>query len=481
MKFINTLFYLLLFTTIGFCQNSHIELEGAIILSDVSTATPTTGMIRWNNSSRDFEGYNGIEWLSLTMSSPIDSKYDQTTIENTQQNTSDQRLGTSVAMYDDWAFIGAPKASRTIYQGTTGYDNRGVVDIYKFDGYTWHLHSQLELEEIDQKDGFGASIAVHENRLAISSVMTDIQGLPISNSSNAVYVYELVQGQWINQYEILDPDGVQQDGFGLDLDIFGDFLVVGTPYRDIGNNTDAGCAYVFEKDDTNNFWSLYGDRLESNSPNQDDHFGWAVAIENELIVTGTPGKDFGANVNQGEINSFKNTTSNEFIYVETLTLANGGVADNLGHSIDISEDILVVGAAARKVKNSPFAGAVAYFKLGSSGTWDFESEIINPNYSSVDFFGWDVNLYGNELLVGVLNRDLSNTTDNFGSAIRFQLRQGQWNFKEEYYDKDPFSNAHAGASVALGKYHALIGAPRHYATDEYRRPGKAFIQKHKIR
>lgn len=41
-----------------------LDVEGAIEIGDA--ATPTTGAIRWNPATKDFEGYDGARWNSLT-------------------------------------------------------------------------------------------------------------------------------------------------------------------------------------------------------------------------------------------------------------------------------------------------------------------------------------------------------------------------------------------------------------------------------
>jgi len=41
-----------------------LDVNGAIHLG--STSTPTTGTVRWNSTLNDFEGYDGVRWISLT-------------------------------------------------------------------------------------------------------------------------------------------------------------------------------------------------------------------------------------------------------------------------------------------------------------------------------------------------------------------------------------------------------------------------------
>jgi hypothetical protein len=43
-----------------------LEVEGAIIIKDSEDNNPAPGTMRFNPSTNDFEGWNGIFWASLT-------------------------------------------------------------------------------------------------------------------------------------------------------------------------------------------------------------------------------------------------------------------------------------------------------------------------------------------------------------------------------------------------------------------------------
>ncbi|MBK8503742.1 MAG: hypothetical protein IPL46_16935 [Saprospiraceae bacterium] len=43
-----------------------LETEGAIIIRNSEAAAPVSGTIRFNTTSNDFEGWNGLFWVSFT-------------------------------------------------------------------------------------------------------------------------------------------------------------------------------------------------------------------------------------------------------------------------------------------------------------------------------------------------------------------------------------------------------------------------------
>ena len=61
-------------TTAIFAQGEKMEISGAIQIADSEGSSPTTGTIRWTGS--DFQGWNGVNWVSLTGNSTVGSVTD---------------------------------------------------------------------------------------------------------------------------------------------------------------------------------------------------------------------------------------------------------------------------------------------------------------------------------------------------------------------------------------------------------------------
>ena len=71
-----------MFAFTGYSQEK-MKIEGAIVLGDSEDTTPEAGTLRW--SGTDFEGWNGLRWVSLTGFAKIGSVTD---IEGNIYNTS---------------------------------------------------------------------------------------------------------------------------------------------------------------------------------------------------------------------------------------------------------------------------------------------------------------------------------------------------------------------------------------------------------
>ncbi len=49
-----------------YAQEEKLEISGAIQIGNAANPTPDAGTIRWNDTTSDFEGFDGVTWLSLT-------------------------------------------------------------------------------------------------------------------------------------------------------------------------------------------------------------------------------------------------------------------------------------------------------------------------------------------------------------------------------------------------------------------------------
>jgi len=457
----------LLGTGISFSQNGSIEVEGPITLSDQNTSTSSEGMIKWNTRDKDFEGYNGSEWVSLTMPPAVDPKYANTQIYNDNLGSDNARLGTSVAIEGDFAFISAPRVN-------TGLNSLGAVQIYQFDGYKWNYHSTLTPDG-DENSGFGYAVAVSENTLAISTVNLKENGTSAfcTPCRNSIYIYQYEQGHWIFKHKLLDPDDNLGYKFGFSLALDKDLLAVGTPDADISFNNNVGGVYVFEHDLIQDEWNQFGD-IVSFSPNEGDNFGWSVALNETSLFVGIPNQERDGNLNQGGVYSFAKN-ADQYQLAQIIQLQQGKALDNFGYSIDAKDDILAIGAIGRSTSSASFAGTVSIFKTTSNGLWTLCEEIEHPNPNITDSFGTSISLRGDYILIGAPGTESHGSNIDHGSAVLYKIIGSRWIFEEEIFDSELIENAHSGSSVALGDNHLIIGAPRAFETSNFHSAGKAFI------
>jgi hypothetical protein len=204
----------------------------------------------------------------------------------------------------------------------------GAAYVFRFEDGTWIQEAKLVSDDIHAFDIFGQSVAIGGGRIAVGAVgaQTD-DGVRVG----AVYVFELDNGNWVQQAKLMASDpqelgffgnsvamsrdgsriiaGVDDEdvsnqpvsvfrragngwveegqllgegfeGFGLSVAISYPYCAVGAPYHD-----PAGAAYVFRFDGAN--WNLTGQFTPSDGT-FDDEYGLSVAIGETAIAAGAP-------------------------------------------------------------------------------------------------------------------------------------------------------------------------------------------------
>ena len=133
--------------------------------------------------------------------------------------------------------------------------------------------------------------------------------------------------------------------------------------------------------------------------------------------------------------------------------ASDAAAKNLGQSISIHENWLLVGAGYDPLNNGTNQGtAFIYEKVDNVWT---ETAILFPsNVEERARFGNSVSLYGDRALVGALTEGASNT----GAAYIFEYINGAWVEIAKLTANDAMENDNFGSQVSLYGDRALIAA-----------------------
>jgi hypothetical protein len=243
------------------------DVAGEIRLGD-SGRPATAGMLRWNSTSEDFEGYNGNEWISLTTSNgppeswglePFDQMYtNQKLIAD--DGTDEDEFGYSVSISGDYAIIGVPQQDI----GSTLY--HGSAYIFYRNGNNWIQQSKIIAE--DGGGGFfGSSVGISGRYAVVGRPEEQISG---NNSQGSAYIYYRTGKTWTQQAKIIASDGKENDHFGWSVGISNDYIIVGTPYDDIDMYSAQGSAYLFHRSGTD--WNQQA-KITASDGKTDDNFG----------------------------------------------------------------------------------------------------------------------------------------------------------------------------------------------------------------
>jgi len=376
----------------------------------------------------------------------------------------------------------------------------------------WFAEPFFKASNTDPGDEFGFSVAFDGGFLAVGApaesspavgvdgATTGVNGDPSSNdadASGAVYVFRRSGRTWQQEAYLKASNTDEGDRFGYSVALDGSVLAVGAQGEDsaaMGVNgdqssnaaADSGAVYVFERSGATWRQAAY---LKASNSDEDESFGFSMAIDGDTLAVGAPGEDSSATGVNGD-QSDADALGSGAVYVFTrseatwqqaayLKASNTGLGDEFGSSVALHGDTLAVGALSEDSTatgvdgdsgddDAPGSGAV-YLFTRSETTWQQTAYLKASNTDENDLFGTSVALFGDTLAVGAFGEDSAATGVDgdqgnslmlsTGAVYLFRRSDGTW--QQEAYLKASNTGAADGFgfSVAINGERLAVGAP----------------------
>ncbi len=228
-------------------------------------------------------------------------------------------FGSAVAVTGDVVLIGSR-------QDDDNGTNTGSVYVFRFNGASWIEQTKLLASDQAPGDMFGGSVAISGDAVVIGAAADDDNG----TNSGSAYVFRHDGSTWIEEAKLLASDGVTSyDKFGSSVAISGDVAVVGVPEA----GTATGSAYVFRYEG-----SAWIEETELVHPDgaAGDRFGFSVAASGETVLVGVRGDDDNG-TSSGSAWVFQDGTVGPF----DLSIVLEAWGPNPGHPADFNGDGVV--------------------------------------------------------------------------------------------------------------------------------------------
>lgn len=263
----------------------------------------------------------GAAWVHQATLTPSDS-------------TDGDAFGFDVALSRDTALIGS---------------QAGAAYVFTRSGDVWKEQAKLAGRD-PATDGFGNSVALRDDTAVVTAIDDDVApGI----DQGAAYVFTRAGSTWAEQARLVADDGLPRDAFGDAVTVFGDIVVVGAPFDDVGLNPKQGSAYVFVRNGAT--WAQQA-KLTVAAPDGDagDMFGRSVVTDGEIVVVGAHFDEGGGSL---------------FIFDRTRdgwtgpTKRNGEGASLLGNAVGLSGRHLIGGANFTQVGDNASQGAAYVYRL----------------------------------------------------------------------------------------------------------------------
>lgn len=406
--------------------------------------------------------------------------------------------GSQIAVSGRFAVVtasGEDSSTSGVNPGTDeGAVTSGAAYVYERIAGVWTFHTFLKASNTGVDDGFGNSVAIDGDLIAIGAAGEDSNATTINGdesnndagNSGAVYLFRLVGDTWVQEAYLKSSNSDAGDLFGAPLAIDGDTLVVGAMSDEV-SSTEAGSAYVFVH--SGGVWTEQA-RLNATEYGTRDNFGSSVAISGDTIVVGASSEDGSATGVNGVVDNDGNNSGAAYVFsrsgtswtqVAYLKASNTDPEDRFGNTVAISGNTIVVGSVNERgsvgginpVSNNDIlrTGAVYVFVDNGAG-WEPQATIKAAAPTFNDEFGHRVALRGDLLAVAAWKESGSSTgldgdesADGAASsgAVYLFTREGSiWTQARYFKASNAGSGDQFGTSLALSSEDAgdliVVGA-----------------------
>ena len=324
---------------------------------------------------------------------------------NSVRNERRMQFGRSIALGNGFLVAG-------MVTGTQGRSRPTAARLYANRNGRWTLAANFEARDLSFEDEVAVAVATDDSAVAVA--------VPNPKGSGSVYVYELVNGRWMNRTTLRPPgDDEAAIGFGSSVSMSGNSIAV----------TSESAVYVFSREGTP--WSL--EVAFPLYPNEGRSAN--VVLGPTLLVVGTP------NATSGAVHTYERRAEG---WVQEATIRpRDAEMPRFGASLALQDDVLAVGAE----------GSVAIFDRVHNG-WTAQAVIASPREGANDSFGLAVAMEGRYLIVGANGDDAP--APGTGRAFVFERYSTEWALRDELVAENTSGDAALGSAVAVR--HGIVAA-----------------------
>ncbi len=427
---------------------------------------------------------NGVIWVEEAILVPSDSE-------------TEDAFGVSVAINNGFIVVGSKNNIELLG------DNVGSAYVYQFDGVGWSEVQRLIAHDRHGAAHFGSSVTMTNGTIAVGAWQVST-----STGFGAVYVYQTdCNGNGVLDMddipsgfsEDLNSNGIPDecedtlcpgdrkvfsldadttDFYGGSVDLDGDVMVVGSPWDTQSGMMGAGSVYVYRFDGAN--W-VEEAHLVPSEGQMWGQFGQSVAISNGILVVGWPWKGTPDGLHKGMVVVYRFDGKSSWVE-DSILFASGslGAVELFGISVDIQDDVIIVGASSEHTPTGLYAGA-AYVYRHDGTQWNEEQHLFLPDAEDLDHFGGSVAISGRVIVVGAYEDNTANGF-NTGSAFVYRYNGQEWVQEAQLLASNGQTGggglgAKFGSSSAISGDTIVVGAYFDEVIDGIH-PGSAYIYRY---
>jgi len=185
----------------------------------------------------------------------------------------------------------------------------------------------------------------------------------------------------------------------------------------------------------------------------EDSFGWSTSADGDFMaITNIYDDDLG--IQSGSVYIY-NFNGSEWVFQQKITASDGGFAEYFGYDINLSGNKLIVGAYRGNDEFGIETGSAYIYEYNGS-IWEETAILQPPGGENDDRIGNCVSIYGNYAVVGAVYDD--DLGDNCGAAYLYKFDGSNWVLDEKLTPVELDVNSAFGMSSAISDEYLAIGA-----------------------
>ena len=345
-----------------------------------------------------------------------------------------ERFGKSVAIDKDVIVVGTPHA---------GAQGCAYVFVKSPNGWPIVETAKLTSWYGGANDWFGYSVAIEGDTVVVGSMQHDVSG-KTDQGEASVFVKPAGGWIDMTKESctLRASDGKADEFFGRSVAISNNTIIVGSDAHGTGGSTCQGAVYVYEKPSTG--WVTHTvlteqAKLMASDGDEYDHLGHSVAIDGNTIVAGAPGFHVTGKANLGAVYVFVKSGTHWINMEETAEFraTDGMEDDNFGYAVAIDGNTIVVGSPYHNRTDKdptglpyyiPDMGAVYTFSVPSGGWHDLQTKaaMISDDGQANDHLGKSVAISSPTIVAGAPDQDLSGKTDQGAAYVFHYKNKNPW-------------------------------------------------------
>ena len=300
----------------------------------------------------------------------------------------------------------------------------------------YHVIATLEPSNPQGFGGFGADIALSRDLLLIGEWWGHVEEF---GTAGLAYLYD---ADWNLLSTLQAPELKLNAKFGYSVDLDGDMMVIGSPFYDAGGLRWAGEAYVFDSDGSLQF------TLQSPNPQNVGEFGNEVALGKDVILVAEPYGIIQGVHHAGAVHVY----NTEGVHITTLTSPSMREGGLFGVKLATNEEFILVGETGES-DNPPFAiGSVHVFDYD----WNLVTTIQAPEQLVRTMFGISIAIGGEAVVIGEIWADVEGV-EKAGRAYIFDT---DWNHLATLQSTAPRDGGEFGRGTAIVGDLIVVGERR---------------------